>query len=378
MKKKTFFALLVAGLLVPVGVVLATSASNIVVPKDEVINDNFIRVGQLVEIDGTVNGDLVVAAQTLVLTGTVQGDVIAAAQSIRIRGPVAGNLRLAGENVEIDSTIGKNVTVFAGSIETGEETNIGWSLQAFGSNVLLRGAIAGNAHFYGGGATVRAIIKGNANFDLGPNGTLTVSPPSSIGKNLTYKSNIPAMIDQDVVVGGAIEQLKPVAKEGQQYFPNIDLFLKMVSIFGALVVGLLILSFAPKTADRIAVFMKERPGASFGWGVIVLIVTPMVALLLLITIIGIPLTIIGLVLYFILLYATKVFMGLFIGKWFLGLFRRGKPAPLLWTMILGVILYSLLTWIPFVGWIVGLVGTIWALGAMVIVKRELLKTEEQR
>jgi len=42
-------------------------------------------------------------------------------------------------------------------------------------------------------------------------------------------------------------------------------------------------------------------------------------------------------------------------------------------MILGIVLYTILTIIPYLGWLVSFVGTIWALGALLESTKKYLK-----
>ena len=51
---------------------------NVVIGKDEVIDDDLFVGGSTVTVDGTVNGDLITAGQTVTINGKVTGNVIAA------------------------------------------------------------------------------------------------------------------------------------------------------------------------------------------------------------------------------------------------------------------------------------------------------------
>ena len=53
---------------------------NIVIPSDEVIDDDlYVTAGTFV-LDGTVNGDLIGMGQTLTINGKVDGDMMAAGE----------------------------------------------------------------------------------------------------------------------------------------------------------------------------------------------------------------------------------------------------------------------------------------------------------
>src|SRR5512137_1846374 len=64
------------------------SGENVVIGKDEVINDDLFAGGSTVTVDGTVNGDLVAGGQTVVINGKVTGNVIAVGGSVTVNGEV--------------------------------------------------------------------------------------------------------------------------------------------------------------------------------------------------------------------------------------------------------------------------------------------------
>jgi hypothetical protein len=94
-----------------------------------------------------------------------------------------------------------------------------------------------------------------------------------------------------------------------------------------------------------------------------------------VTLIGIPLGLIMLALYLVSLYVSKVIVGFGIGLWILNRLNAEKKftGNLLWPLVVGLILYVIITQLPLVGWIFGLLGMIWALGAAFVVKRETLR-----
>jgi len=400
MQKKIGFSLLIGIFLISVGVGFAlalpqttfakptesTGNSSIAqkyvyVGPDEIINDNFVQAGETVDINGTINGDIIVAGGTVNINSTVQGDVIAVGGSVRVRGDIAGNVRVGGGNVEINANVGKNATVFGGTVTVSNDTTIGWSL-AFGAGTAeIRGNISG--HVSGGAeqTVIAAVVGGNTTIHSGQEGVITVTPPAIIKGDLTYRGEKAPTVKEGAEVQGDIIQkaavLPSVSKGDLLSFLGISsLFFKLVKLFGLLVVGLVIVSLFKKGSTAVIEQMKNEPAKSIGWGIVYLILTPIIVFLLLITIIGAPLALIIGALYFILLYVSKVFFGLMLGYWILLYFkkdRKGKAVPLMGAMILGIVIFSLLTFIPYLGWLVSLAGIVWALGALVEIKKRKIR-----
>jgi uncharacterized membrane protein YccF (DUF307 family) len=68
--------------------------------------------------------------------------------------------------------------------------------------------------------------------------------------------------------------------------------------------------------------IRNKPWWSLGWGAIVLFATPVAAIVVCITIVGIPLGLIGLALYGIAIYLSQIPVALFIGRWIIGYFAK--------------------------------------------------------
>lgn len=353
----------------------------IFVGENEVINNNFVRAGETVDINGKVNGDIVVAGGTVNIDSTVQGDVIAVGGTVRVKGNIAGNVRVGGGTVEIDAVIGKNANVFGGTIMISEDSTIGWSLAYGAGTADLRGKIAGHLDGAAGQTTIAATIGGDANLILDEEAITSISAPTVIEGNLTYTGETPPTIQEGAIVKGEIIAKSaffaaPKKSDLLAFFGISTLFFKLVNLFGLLVIGLIIITLLKKDSLAIAEYMKKEPLKSISWGIVYLIVTPIVSLLLVFTIIGAPLALIISAFYLIALYVSKVFVGIFLGKEILTYFRKDKKdqsVSLMGAMILGLIIFSLLTFIPLLGWFIGLVGIIWTLGALVEIKKRYLK-----
>lgn len=382
--KKLRNVLFVLGILVlPLAVHAAKDAvqQNILLPKNEVVNDNYVRFGQDITVQGTVHGDVVVAASSITIDGTVDGDVIAVGQTVRINGTVGGNLRTAAQTIILSGSVGRNATLLAESIQIDGKAVVGWSLQSAGQSLTLDGTINGNAHFYGAEADMRGMVKGNAFFGMSEDGMLRLSAPAIIGKDFTYQADQQLTIPSDVTISGTVRRQEPMLRESdvKQFFRSLDIFSRVASVFGALVVGLVLVSLLPKWSNRVVTTMRTKAAKSLGWGALLAVAVPVLAVILLFTIIGIPLAIISLLLYGIAWYVTRVYLGLFVGTWIMERFgNKNENGAKIWVMVLGVVIVSVIGWIPYVGWILTTAASLLAFGALLLTKHESLMAEEHQ
>ena len=143
-----------------------------------------------------------------------------------------------------------------------------------------------------------------------------------------------------------------------------------------LIPGIAVILIAPRRAKAVAAAIKVKPLLSLGWGTLLLIATPIAILILCVTIIGIPLGIIGAILYGLVIFFSQVAFGLFIGYWILGYFNNVESRGMLvLAFLLGFVLLSLVKLIPYIGPFIWVVTTIFGIGAMSISHKTMLPSD---
>ena len=77
--------------------------------------------------------------------------------------------------------------------------------------------------------------------------------------------------------------------------------------------------------------------------------TPIVAIITFVTVVGVPIGLIGLTLYGIAIYLSQIAVGLFIGYWIIGSFSKVESRGILvGALALGFLILTLLKLIPYV------------------------------
>jgi cytoskeletal protein CcmA (bactofilin family) len=130
-----------------------------------------------------------------------------------------------------------------------------------------------------------------------------------------------------------------------------------------LILGLLILAFAPRLDGSLVAAIRDRLGASIGLGAAAFFLLPIAAVVLLVTVVGIPLGIFVL-LALALIYTvgyTATIIG--VGGRLLSTQSRFVAFLVAWLIFRGVAL------IPFVGGLVWLLASAWGLGLLVVAAR---------
>ena len=383
LKKFIFYGL--AGLFfiaLPVGALAfgyQISYSNYV-GENEIIDGNYIKAGNIIEINGAVNGDVIVAGSSINITGSVAGDVFAAGNNVKISGPVSGSVRVMGSTVEINNEVARNGWAIGSGVVLNQAAKVGWDVFAAGSTVEVRGPVGGNV--WAAGSTVLAAneIGKDLTAAIDREGRAILLPTAKVAGNFNYRAagSEQLEIQDGAVIGGELIQQELPAAGDFDLRPVIQplaILFKIVVLFSLLVVGLILISLVPKIALNVHEKMIKNFWPALGVGLVYLLVTPVVMVLLMFTVIGIPLALMILPLYLISLYLSKVFVGLSVGLLIVNNWKKGKKyqGTLVWPLVLGLVVFVVVGSLPLIGWLIKLVAMCWALGALLMVKRNLLK-----
>jgi len=370
MKNKFLFLVLafVLVLLIVGQAAVKKANQNVYLASDVVHQGNYYVAGTVIDIAGTVNGDVFAVGNSITVSGMVNGDVFAAASNIRISGQVDGNVRVAGSNVSVEGKISRSLMAAGSNVFIGENAEIGRQAAMAGAVIDARGKIGGNLEAAGNMITVANEVGGNGYIRLDENSNLNFVGRGKITGDLDYTAK-EAMNFSSNQVGGQTNFHQLTFKKEKKLLTGAYVFGKIINLFGFLIIGLIFISLAPKKVKNVCDLMLNKPLLQIGRGVIWFFLTPLVCVLLLITIIGIPLAVILGMVYAIMLYLGKVFAALAVGLWLAKIFKWQKVTLLL-ALIIGVIIFSLIKGIPFLGWLIGLVAIWWAWCTIIQIKKE--------
>jgi len=352
----------------------ARSGMAVTVASGEVVDDDLYVAAETIIIDGTVNGDLWAAGNTITVNGIVNGSVMAAGRIVNINGDITHAVRAVAETININGDVGGDVMAGCGKLNIASTARIGGDL-LFGADIAgIDGPVEGNIKGSGREVTISNGVNGNVELEVE---NLTILSTANIGGDLSYTSEEEAYIQSGAQIAGAtthkLPEVQPeVKKDWTKVFPFVLFFgvlAKVLSFLMAMVAGVVIIFLAPKKLTSITDAIGTRPGPSAGWGAMILFLTPIAALIVCLTIVGIPVGLITLALYGIALYVAQIPVGLFIGRLIIGRFRvvEGK-AIMVGALAIGLAILKLLSLIPYFNVVVGIAVVIFGLGAVVAAK----------
>ena len=341
------------------------SDDTIIIASGDVINDDLYLVGNRIVINGTVNGEVVCIGNHITLTGRVDGNLNAIGATIEIEGEVTNSIRTAGGDVIISGQVGRDVMASGNEIDLTGQANIGRDFVFAGRSINVDALI--NEGVEGFGMEIILNDEIGSDVEVGVD-RLTIASTAVINGDLIYTSENEADIQQGAHILGTTTHILA----DYFTFPEIGLLLGFIAFLMTLVTGIVIILIAPRRARAVADSIKTRPLQTLGWGALILFVTPIALAIVFITIIGIPLSVIGIVAYFIGIFLSQIAVGLFIGYWILSYFRNVESRGILiGAFVIGFILLSLVQLIPFIGWIIWLAAAIFGMGALAMSQKTL-------
>lgn len=381
--------------------VAKTNEANYSVKSTEVVGRNIYKAAQTIEIDGTVHGDVIVAAQTVRVNGTIEGDLIAAAETVRVSGVVKGDVIAVANTIEVEGTVGGDLRAVGQNIEVfPANSTVEKNVTVFGKNAIILGTVLGNAFVAGdtvsvanvGGdfrASARSIgfqgaIDGNVIVDAEEDedqGKIQLLSGASVAGDFEY-SGVKPDIDDGATISGAITEKLSSRPRCQNIkifgaFVWFLTFFKTVSTVGMMIVALLIVALFGERLRMIMIENHKQLWWNFAVGLMLVIITPIVLVLLAVTLVGLPLALIGGALYAVKIYLAKVLYGIALGHWIMSRGAKDKKSkPNLYAAaVIGTFVLSLVSLIPFLGPLIVFSGIVWMLGAgMSLVLRMVKKS----
>lgn len=373
---KQHFKLIIAlvfGLIIVTSPLLVLAADeNIIINPEQIINGNYVKVGNNIEIKGAVNGDVIVGGNAIIISGPIAGDVIAVGNSIKINGPVLGSIRLAGNTVEVANTIDHNAWIVANSVVFTKDAKIGWETNVSASSIDMQSVAVGNVWLAGTNINIGSVSEKNIEATVNTDGKINLTNQANIKGNLIFHAAKDSQLSKQdgSQIAGSTERkdLKnPKPDAWDKFLGPVGIFLNIVSLFCLLIVGLVLITIFPKVVLKTKEVMIKQPKDSILRGLVWTIVLPFIILFLMITIIGFPLALILIPIFLIMLYLAKVIAGFTIGLYVFDYLNKEKKykGNLIWPMVAGLAILVFITSLPWLGFIIKAILVWWAFGALI-------------
>ncbi len=339
---------LIITLVISIFSIFSVNAEEQLLTENEFKNENLYQAGENVTASGNYDGiSFVAGSEVDVKTNSIFGAL--AGMNVRFNGITSKDLFIAGSSLEINGNVKRDAYAAA-------------------SEVKVTGIVEGNLYVAAEKLiiTESAEIKGNIKFY----GTTLESKSTKIEGKVSYY--------EDANVKG-LENIETEVME--QKIVKVSIKDKIINAGYSLLRYLflfMVLTFAfPKLLKYIKTkYVYNNAGeylTTCGTGVLGMFMFPIIAVLLLMSNIGISVGLIMFVLYFILMYMTTITSGYILGNVISSKIIKKELNDYLVGLI-GIALIVILTYIPYLGTFIGLINLLFGFGIII----KLLTNRENR
>lgn len=336
---------------------------------DENIGDDIYAAGETVIVDAIVEGDMLAAGNNIEINNRVEEDLIVGGGSISVNSSVGDDARVVGGNITISNVIEDDLVVAGGRVTVEEIGLIKGDLISYGGTIELYGDVEGDVRIYGGELVLSGDVNGSLDVrakDLKISGT--VKGPSIIAaRNLEFASGAELNDDvrywssnddydiRDYVSKGAVEfdeELEIVKDRDWEFGNTGSVFWWILQLIMVGIIAAVFNTLFPNAFGKVQSIVKLDTGRSFGYGLLYLIITPILSVFMLVIIIGIPIGLTMLMLYFMSLLFATTLVSLVLAYYLNDYYSRNwNSGEIIGITILCFAIIKFVGLIPYAGWV---------------------------
>lgn len=274
-------------------------------------------------------------------------------------GRVGGSVRTGSQTLDIEGMVGRNVTSGGERLRLRPQSAIEGSLIAAFGNARLEAPVERDLTLAAEVGRLDGRVGGAL---LYAGNELTIGPEAEIsGTSKVYGANEPEVSPSARLASPIeFEQLEPEEKQKSRsaWLSSLLFQWAMAFLFGALLMLL-----APQTADGIVAHLPRYFWSMF-IGLVSAIALFAVAVIALVTVVGIPVGLTGLVVLILAIYSAQVYVASWLGNEVFG-----PPVTLsqsLGRMALGLAFIQVAEAIPVLGHLVAVLIALWGVGGLAL------------
>lgn len=318
-------------------------------------NDVYLS-GSQVTMQTEVAGDAVLAGGRVAVTGRIGGDALLAGGEVSIESSVGEDLYAAGGEVRVAGAVGDSARLAGGRVIVAPDADIAGGVTMAGGHVTLDGHVRRYALISAG----RTDVNGRVDGDLRVvGGELSLGPNAIVQGRLDYHGTEPPRIAPGARVEGGIAE----AAKTRSGLPRGALIVWLV---GSIIASTVLLVLAPRASRRVTQALHERPVTSPLLGVALLGGLLLTAVLLIITVVGIPLGVLAIAALIALIPLGYLVTAAALGDALVERTGSAKTWQRLLATALALVVLFALGQLPRVGWVVWPLALLFGTGAIAL------------
>src|SRR5262249_37638605 len=263
---------------------------------------------------GDVTGDLIAVGRRVVISGHVGGQVFTAAKSVTINGTVDDSvLGIATDTLSVASNgIGRNLYGLGSTIDLSPAARVAANAALGAERIQIAGSVGRDVYGAGEEINVSGSISGAL---IAYAQKIALLAPAHIVGNVTahVEHADDLTVSPTAVIGGEVETvIMKGHEERNEYLTGSFYAFQLVRFAAAFFAGALVLALVP-SLRRISIDNARSALVAGAIGLVTLVAAPIIAVLVAITIVGLPIGLFALVLWAAGVYLAKVVIAYFVG-----------------------------------------------------------------
>ena len=309
------------------------------------------------------------------------GDQYLFDDKVELTTPISGNVYVIAKEVNVNTTIDGNVFIMANSVTFGENCYIYSDVFVMGNDVTVNGymydlySLSNSLSIEKMGCVIRDLHTTCANFKLAgmirrdvflsAENIVTDDANAVIGGNLKYSAptqNFP----ESIVKSGIIEYTEETSAKENAKNVVVDYVKSCVmDLLVALIVIAIIIFAIPKFAEKEEKLLNNKIGNTLGFGALALILIPVLCIVAMFTVIGILPSVAVLCAYIFAVQVASSIVSIPVSALICKKINKDSKVIRVLICLAYVVLVWILTKIPVVGALIGLLNAIVGMGLII-------------
>jgi cytoskeletal protein CcmA (bactofilin family) len=315
------------------------------------IGDTRLTAGDDVQIDSPVRGNAFAAGARVGVTARIDRSAWLSGGDVTVSAPVGRNLYMAGGDLRLESVVYGGLRAAGGNVRVVRDALVDGSASLAGGSIEVDGGIGRDLRAYGESIVINGVINGDVEL---AGERIRIGPDARIAGKVEYRSGRPIVIDPEATIGRGITEMQKERRWMRSIGRGTTIMGTTFS-FGLVLIGALMLLGLPRFTRESAAKLRSRPAVAAGVGCMMLLGVPLMILLLVLTIIGIPLALLFAFGYVALMLFGYLIAAIFVGDTVLERLSPAKAQAVGWRilfLLLALVVIAIVRQIPFVGGVV--------------------------
>ena len=335
--------------------------------EEQTENRNYYFSGLNIDIKSDFPKDLILTGLNIYAEGTVEEDVLVLGGDVYLNNYIKGDLRIIGGSVDVASTIEGDLIIIGGRVNLLNEANIKGETLIIGGKINQNANLENETNIIAASVNLNNEISGqteittqNIIFDSEANitGVLYYYAPTKALERLGFQNN------------GRINfnQISTIRETGfvKTLVINVISFWLVVKFVTTLILAFFLIYVFKVFAQSVSNIATKSTIKSFLTGFFSLILAPIIFVLLSVSLIGLPIGFLLLFVYIIIWSLASAVSGIFVGTMGSYVLEKNPEKKVLFSnTVLGVVLLTVIQFVPYFGDLTILILNFIAVGAII-------------